>query len=129
VAILPLFDNLSHGKGLPVARGSEFVQGDLADRALLENTLEAGRFDAVTHFAARIEVAESMKRQEIYFRNSTAATLSLLEATLATGMAGWSSARPRPAMGSRRRLRLEDAKLKPINPYGESKLLAEQILG
>jgi UDP-glucose 4-epimerase len=48
------------------------VEGDLADRALLENTLEAGRFDAVMHFAALIEVEESMKRPEIYFRKNMA---------------------------------------------------------
>jgi UDP-glucose 4-epimerase len=42
-----VFDNLSHSNRLPVAEGAEFVQGDLTDRALLENTLETGRFDAV----------------------------------------------------------------------------------
>jgi UDP-glucose 4-epimerase len=62
-----VFDNLSHGKQLAVAEGAEFVEGDLADRGLLENTLGAGRFDGVMHFAARIEVAESMQRPEIYF--------------------------------------------------------------
>jgi UDP-glucose 4-epimerase len=59
-----VFDNLSHSNRLPVAKGAEFVEGDLADRALLKNTLEAGRFDAAMHFAARIKVAESMKRPE-----------------------------------------------------------------
>jgi UDP-glucose 4-epimerase len=49
-----------------------FVKGDLADRALLENTLQAGQFDAAMHFAARIDVGESMKRSQTYFRNNTA---------------------------------------------------------
>ena len=43
-------------------RGAEFVEGDLADRALLEKTLRLGRFDGVMHFAALIEAGESMQR-------------------------------------------------------------------
>jgi UDP-glucose 4-epimerase len=125
-----VFDNLSHSNGLPVARGAEFVQGDLADRALLENTLEAGRFDAVMHFAGRIEVAESMKRPEIYFRNNTAATLSLLEAMLATGHDRMLFSSTAACYGeSEATPILEDASLKPTNPYGESKLLVERMLG
>ncbi len=125
-----VFDNLSHSNGLPVAKGAEFVEGDLADRALLENTLEAGRFDAVMHFAARIEVAESMKRPEIYFRNNTAATLSLLEAMLATGHDRMVFSSTAACYGEPESTPiLEDAKLKPTNPYGESKLLVEQMLG
>jgi UDP-glucose 4-epimerase len=42
------------------------VEGDLADRALLENTLRAGRFDAVTHFAARIEVTEYEAPEDLF---------------------------------------------------------------
>lgn len=125
-----VFDNLSHSNSLPVAKGAEFVEGDLADRALLENTLEAGRFDAVMHFAARIEVAESMKRPEIYFRNNTAATLSLLEAMLATGHDRMVFSSTAACYGEPETTPiLEDAKLKPTNPYGESKLLVEQMLG
>ncbi len=125
-----VFDNLSHRNDLPVAKGAEFVEGDLADRALLENTLEAGRFDAVMHFAARIEVAESMKLPEIYFRNNTAATLSLLEAMLATGHDRIVFSSTAACYGEPDTTPiLEDAKLKPTNPYGESKLLVEQMLG
>jgi hypothetical protein len=100
-----VFDNLSPGKQLAVAEGAEFVEGDLADRGLLENTLGAGRFDGVMHFAARIEVAESMQRPEIYFRNNTAATLNLLEAMLATGHDRMVFSSTAACYGSRRRLR------------------------
>jgi UDP-glucose 4-epimerase len=44
-----VFDNLCHSKRFEVANGAEFVEGDLADRALPENTLEAGRFDGGMH--------------------------------------------------------------------------------
>ncbi|MCU1249661.1 MAG: UDP-glucose 4-epimerase [Edaphobacter sp.] len=125
-----VFDNLSHSNRLPVAKGAEFVEGDLADRALLENTLEAGRFDAVMHFAGRIEVAESMKRPEIYFRNNTAATLSLVEAMLAAGHDRMVFSSTAACYGEPETTPiLEDTNLKPTNPYGESKLLVEQMLG
>ena len=80
-----VYDNLCHSKRLAVDARAEFIEGDIADRALLEKTLSHGRFDGVMHFAALIEAGESMKRPEIYFRNNTAASLTLLEAMLATG--------------------------------------------
>src|SRR6202048_2379080 len=124
-----VYDNLCHSKRLAVDAKAEFVEGDVADRALLEKTLSQGRFDGVMHFAALIEAGESMKRPEIYFRNNTAASLTLLEAMLATGhdrlvfsstAACYGEAGATPI--------LEDAKLAPTNPYGESKLLVEQML-
>src|SRR6185437_3169256 len=80
-----VFDNLCHSKRSAVAEGAEFILGDLADRPLVEDTLKNGRFDGVMHFAALIEAGESMKKPEIYFRNNTASTLTLLDSMLATG--------------------------------------------
>src|SRR6202035_4665744 len=80
-----VYDNLCHSRRLAVAANADFVEGDAADAALLENTLNR-RFDGVMHFAALIEAGESMKHPEIYFRNNTASTLSLLEAMLAAGV-------------------------------------------
>jgi UDP-glucose 4-epimerase len=88
-----------------VADGAEFVKGDLADRALVEKTLKAWRFDGVMHFAALIDVGESMRRLEIYYRNNTASTLSLLEAMLATGRDRLVLSSTATCIGSRRRLR------------------------
>jgi UDP-glucose 4-epimerase len=124
-----IYDNLCHSKRSAVAPGAEFVEGDLADRKLLEKTLEAGRFQGVMHFAALIEAGESMQRPEIYFRNNTVGTLSLLEAMLATGhnrlvFSSTAACYGEPVSTPI----LEDAKLEPTNPYGESKLLVEQML-
>jgi len=124
-----VLDNLCHSKRLAVANGAEFVEGDLVDRALVERTLEAGRFDGVMHFAALIEVGESMRRPEIYFRNNTDSTLSLLESMLATGHDRLVFSSTAACYGEPETIPiLEDAKLKPTNPYGESKLLVEQML-
>ena len=85
-----VFDNLSHGRRDMLPAGVEFIQGELADRAALENIFISAKeqghpFDGVLHFAALIEAGESMVRPEIFFRNNTASTLSLLEAILAHG--------------------------------------------
>jgi UDP-glucose 4-epimerase len=81
------------------------------------------------HFAALIEAGESMKRPEIYFRNNTAASLTLLEAMQATGHDRLVFSSTAACYGEPEFTPiLEDAKLEPTNPYGESKLLVEQML-
>lgn len=124
-----IYDNLCHSKRSAVASAAEFVEGDIADRKLLEQTLSAGQFQGVMHFAALIEAGESMQRPEIYFRNNTAGTLSLLEAMLATGhnrlvFSSTAACYGEPVTTPI----LEDAKLEPTNAYGESKLLVEHML-
>jgi UDP-glucose 4-epimerase len=124
-----VYDNLCHSKRLAVAANVDFVDGNVADRALLEKTLRLGRFDGVMHFAALIEAGESMKRPEIYFRNNTAASLTLLEAMLATGHDRLVFSSTAACYGEPESTPiLEDAKLQPTNPYGESKLMVEQML-
>jgi UDP-glucose 4-epimerase len=124
-----IFDNLCHSRRTAVAPGAEFIEGELADRALLEKVLRSGRFQGVMHFAALIEAGESMQRPEIYFRNNSAGTLSLLEAMLATGhdrlvFSSTAACYGEPVSTPI----LEDAKLEPTNAYGESKLLVEHML-
>ena len=125
-----IYDNLCHSKRAAVAAGAEFVEGDVADRALMEKTLRAGRFDGVMHFAALIEAGESMEKPEIYFRNNTAGTLALLESMLATGQKRLVFSSTAACYGEPETTPiLEDAKLAPTNAYGESKLMVEQMLG
>jgi UDP-glucose 4-epimerase len=112
----------------------EFVEGELADRAALENlfisaTGQGRPFDGVLHFAALIEAAESMARPEAYFRNNTASTLSLLEAILAHGPRRLVFSSTAAVYGEPESLPIkEDARLLPTNAYGESKLLVEHML-
>jgi UDP-glucose 4-epimerase len=124
-----VYDNLCHSKRSAVAEGAEFVEGDLANEELLQSTLTNGRFDGVMHFAALIEAGESMRRPEIYFRNNTASTLTLLESMLATGHDRLVFSSTAACYGEPERTPiLEDAKLQPTNAYGESKLLVEHML-
>jgi UDP-glucose 4-epimerase len=124
-----IFDNLCHSKRSAAAHGAKFVEGELADRTLLERVLQEGRFDGVMHFAALIEAGESMQRPEIYFRNNTAGTLTLLEAMHATGHTRLVFSSTAACYGEPETVPIrEDAKLAPTNPYGESKLLVEHML-
>ncbi|MDR3774961.1 MAG: UDP-glucose 4-epimerase GalE [Terracidiphilus sp.] len=130
-----VFDNLSHGRRDLLPAGAEFVQGELADRAALENLFigakdEKNPFDGVLHFAALIEAGESMVRPETFFRNNTASTLSLLEAMLAQGLRRLVFSSTAAVYGEPETVPIkEDARLRPTNAYGESKLLAEHMLG
>jgi UDP-glucose 4-epimerase len=126
---ITVFDNLCHSKRSAVAENATFIEGDIANRPLIEETLHEGRFDGVMNFAALIEAGESMKHPEIYFRNNTAATLTLLEAMLATGHDRLVFSSTAACYGEPEKTPiLEDAKLQPTNPYGESKLLVEHML-
>lgn len=124
-----IFDNLRHSKRSAVPEGAQFVEGELADRVLVEKTLRSGPFDGVMHFAALIEAGESMQKPELYFRNNSATTLTLLEAMLATGHDRLVFSSTAACYGEPETTPiLEDAKLQPTNAYGESKLLVEQML-
>jgi len=124
-----VYDNLCHSRREAVGHGVHFVEGDLADRSRIEATLREGRFDGVMHFAALIEAGESMKVPEIYFHNNTMATLTLLEAMLATGHDRLVFSSTAACYGEPETTPItEDARLLPTNAYGESKLLVEQML-
>ncbi len=129
-----VFDNLSHGRRELLPPGVEFVEGDLSDRPLIEKLFIQAKtqgqpFDGVLHFAALIEAGESMVRPETFFRNNTASTLSLLEAILAHGPRRLVFSSTAAVYGEPESVPiLEDARLKPTNAYGESKLLVEHML-
>ena len=124
-----IYDNLCHSKKSALPGDAEFVQGDLADRALLEKTLNSEKFHGVMHFAALIEAGESMQKPEIYFRNNTAGTLTLLEAMRATGHDRLVFSSTAACYGEPETTSIaEDARLQPTNAYGESKLLVEHML-
>ena len=123
-----IYDNLCHARLEMVPSGAKFVNAELADRDRLEEQLRSG-IDGVMHFAALIEAGESMAKPEVYFRNNTAATLSLLEAMLATGVRRLVFSSTAAVYGEPASVPIrEDAPLQPTNPYGESKLLVEKML-
>lgn len=124
-----LFDNLCHSRRSALPSQANFIEGDLQDRSLLDRVLSDGNFEGVMHFAALIEAGESMQRPEIYFRNNTASTLTLLEAMQAVGPRKLVFSSTAACYGEPLSTPiLEDARLEPTNAYGESKLLVEHML-
>jgi UDP-glucose 4-epimerase len=129
-----VYDNLSHGRRNLLPSGVELIEGELSDRSRLEQIFSTARdlqepFDGVLHFAALIEAGESMQRPELYFRNNTASTLSLLEAMLKCGPRRLVFSSTAAVYGEPESVPIqEDARLVPTNPYGQSKLLVEQML-
>jgi UDP-glucose 4-epimerase len=129
-----VFDNLSNARLDLLPPGVQFIHGELADRSAIEGLFIAAReggepFDGVLHFAAFIEAGESMKHPEVYFRNNTASTLSLLEAVLAEGPRRLVFSSTAAVYGEPESTPIqEDARLCPTNVYGESKLLVERML-
>ncbi len=129
-----IFDNFSHGRRELLPPSVDFIEGELGDRTMLEQIFTSAAhqnrpFDAVLHFAALIEAGESMIYPERFFRNNTASTLALLEAMLACGPRRIVFSSTAAVYGEPEAVPiLEDARLKPTNAYGESKLLVEQML-
>lgn len=129
-----VFDNLCHSRREMLPAGVEFIEGELADRALLEAIFKAARdnarpFDAVLHFAALIEAGESMQRPGLYFRNNTSGSLSLFEAMVAHDVRRLVFSSTAAVYGEPEQIPIEESSpLKPTNAYGASKLLVEQML-
>lgn len=124
-----IYDNLSHSQRAAVPAGIPFIEGDVGDREKLEAIFRQEKIDAVLHFAALIEAGESMKVPERYFSNNTASTLLLLNAMLSSGVKKLVFSSTAAVYGEPERTPItEDAALRPTNPYGESKLLVEQML-
>lgn len=124
-----VYDNLTHGYAQAVAEAAELIAGDVADREKLGLLFQSRHIDAVMHFAALIEAGESMQAPERYFRNNTAATLTLLEAMLAANVNRLVFSSTAAVYGDPESTPIcETDPLKPTNPYGESKLLAERML-
>ncbi len=124
-----VYDNLVKGHRGAVDPRAHFVDGDLADAALLEETLRSHRVDAVMHFAAHSLVGESMENAVKYFTNNVSASVTLVEAMIRAGtrMLVFSSSAATYGMPRSSPIRETDPTA-PINPYGESKLLFEKML-
>jgi UDP-glucose 4-epimerase len=104
--------------------------GNTGNRAGLEGVFQRYDFDAVMHFAAFIEAGESMADPGRYFRNNTANALTLLEVMLAKGVRRLVFSSTAALYGDPERIPIaEGDRLLPVNAYGESKLLVEQMLG
>lgn len=123
-----VFDNLSTGNAWAVLFG-DLIQGDLADKVALNKIIQEFRPDTVIHFAASIQVEESVRRPLYYYRNNLANTMNLLEAMIGNGIKNLIYSSTAAVYGMPSILPVnETMPFLPINPYGASKAMVENIL-
>jgi UDP-glucose 4-epimerase len=107
----------------------EFVHGDISDRPLLDQVFQTYPIDAVIHFAAYAYVGESVTNPAKYYRNNVVGTLTLLEAMVQAEVFKIVFSSTCASYGNPHQIPIpEDHPQSPINPYGMSKLMVEQIL-
>ncbi len=123
-----VFDNLSSGHRDAVLGGA-FVHGDLADFQILSSLFSRNRFDGVMHFASHIQVGESVIEPAKYYHNNLTCTLNLLDAMCAHGVKCFIFSSTAAIFGEPQQIPIEENHPKnPINPYGRTKWMVEQIL-
>jgi UDP-glucose 4-epimerase len=123
-----VFDSLASGQRGHV-RWGELVVGDLRDPPVIEALFRARRFDAVMHFAGRIVVSESARDPAAYYEHNVAGTLHLLDALRRHGAPPLIFSSTAAVYGEPRYTPIDERHpLAPVNPYGHTKLFAEQML-
>ena len=126
---ITVLDNLSTGHRDAVPAACRLVEGDIRDRAALEDAI-TGETGAVLHFAAKSLVGESVQKPLDYFDNNVGGTIRLLDAMRDRGVRQFVFSSSAAVYGAPDALPIEEtAPCRPENPYGATKLMVEQILG
>jgi UDP-glucose 4-epimerase len=123
-----VYDNLSNGHEAFVQWGP-FERGDVRDKARLDEAFAKHRPRAVLHFAALIEVGESVKDPGRFFDNNVSGAVTLIEAARRAGVDAFVFSSTCATYGEPVRTPMDETHPQaPINPYGRTKLMIEQAL-
>lgn len=123
-----VYDNLSTGHRDALVCGRLEV-GDLGDAERLDHVIASFRPDAVMHFAGSIQVGESVREPLKYYANNSVNTVTLLDSMLRYGVSRFIFSSTAAVYGEPASVPItEDAPIRPINPYGESKSFVESVL-
>jgi UDP-glucose 4-epimerase len=124
-----VLDNLSAGHRSAVPQSAMFIQGDLGEARLLDESFSQYKIEAVFHFAGRIEVGESVTNPEVFFEINVASGLRMLQAMRRAGIRKIVFSSTAATYGEPRQTPItEDHPQVPVNPYGDSKLIFEKML-
>jgi UDP-glucose 4-epimerase len=122
-------DNLRHGHREAVHPAARFVEGDLLDREWLIATVRQTGVDAIVHLAAEALIDESIRDPGTFFRVNVTGGLNLLDAMAAAAVRRLIFSSTAAVYGEPVEVPIrEDAALRPVNAYGESKLAFERAL-
>jgi len=122
-----VYDNLSKGHAASV-KNAELIVGDLADSVLLEKVLTEKKIEAVMHFAAFIEVGESVQSPLEFYRNNVSNTQNVLSAMEKCGVKKFVFSSTAAVYGMPDAIPItENLPKKAINPYGETKWAVERM--
>jgi UDP-glucose 4-epimerase len=123
------FDSLLHGHRDAVHPAARFIKGDLLDRAQLFDAVRNANVDAVVHLAAEALIDESVRNPGRFFAANMTGGLNLLDAMVAAGVTRLIFSSTAAVYGEPQAIPIpEDARLQPVNSYGESKLAFERAL-
>ena len=123
-----VYDNLSRGNEKAVAWGP-LVVGDIRDRDALRRAIDTHRPEAIIHFAALVDAGESVSEPADYYSTNVGGTIAVLDAALAKGIDKVIFSSSCATYGVPQALPVsETSPQKPINPYGRSKLMGEEIV-
>lgn len=123
-----VYDNLCSGNKSAVKWGP-FIEGDIRDRELLSKTIAEYKPVAIMHFAALIQVGESVSNPSLYYNNNVYGSFCLLEAAHEHGIKHMVFSSTAAVYGLPETSPIpEDTVKKPINPYGQTKLMMEQMI-
>lgn len=124
-----VLDNLSRGHRGALLPGAVFVEGDMANPALLKRVMREHRVEAVMHFAAHSLVGESMERPLIYWENNVQAGVTLIRAMVDMGVELLVFSSTAAVYGEPAQIPItEDLPTQPTNTYGHTKLAFERLM-
>src|SRR5690242_13152722 len=124
-----VYDDLTEGHRSAIDSRAQFVLGHPEEGDDILKAVKAARPEAIVHFAANALIGESMSNPGKYFRNNVANGLKLLEAAITVGVKKFVFSSTCATYGPPDRVPMtEDLPQRPINPYGESKLMFEKML-
>lgn len=123
-----ILDNLCEGHR-EAALGSRLIVGDCGDGQLLDRIFSEEPYDAVIHFAAFTSVGESVAEPRKYFRNNVGNMMTLMDAAVDHGIGYFVFSSSAAVFGEPEEIPIrEEHPQRPINPYGETKMIGERML-